>query len=62
MLQTQDTVHVGDAELYCTLNSQLDVLSVEKLLKAFVETKGTGIRKPSKSDERERERGGGGGL
>ena len=41
-------MHVGVAELFSTLNSQLDVLTVEKLLKMFVEDKGTGTEKPSK--------------
>ena len=39
---------MGVAELYGTLNSQLDYFTVEKLLKDFVEAKGTGRDKPSK--------------
>ena len=42
-------MHVGVAELFSTLNSQLDVYTVEKLLKDFVADKGTGTEKPSKS-------------
>ena len=46
VLQTQDTNHVSVAELYSTLNSQLDVLNVETLLVDFVKEKGTGKDKP----------------
>ena len=46
-LQTQDMNHVNIAELYSILNSQLDILTVEKLLKDFTKEKGTGTDKPS---------------
>lgn len=42
-------MHVGVAELFSTLNSQLDVLTVESLLKTFVQDKGTGSVKPGKA-------------
>jgi len=37
------------AEVFSILNSQLDHWTVEKLLKEFMEKKGTGKAKPSKS-------------
>ena len=48
-VQGQDNMHVGVAELFSTLNSQLDVLTVENLLKTFVQDKGTGTVKPGES-------------
>ena len=46
LLQAQDSSHVRVERVYSTVNEQLNNFSVEKLMKQFVESKGTGREKP----------------